>query len=261
MAEEALVGAGAGRGGGLGADGRRGDRGRGRPAATPGRLARCLGPGLHPHDAAGPARDVEGLLPGRGARPVEHPRGGPDPARRESLRRDADRGHVRVRPGVLRPLRPAAALPPARARPRLQAPRRAREPVSLRHRAGVAGEHDARARARRGAARLPRRRPRDLPAELGVRQDRLRRAPRLREARDRARLPDRAGGGDRRTGDRAVPRAGARHRAPSEAGPAAPREGLPGPGRAAVRADDHGPAGPGAAPGQDRRSACCRRST
>ena len=108
-----------------------------------GRLARRLGPGLHPHDAAGAARDVEALLPRGGARPRQHPRRGPRAARGEPLRRHADRGHVRLRAGLLRPLRAAAALPPARARPRLQAAGGAGEPVALRHRPGVAREHGA----------------------------------------------------------------------------------------------------------------------
>ena len=168
----------------------------------------ALGPALHPDHPAGAARDVEDLFPGRGARAGQHPGGGAGAARGQSLRRHADRGHVRVRAGVLRPLQPAAAVPPARARPGLQAAGRAREPVALRHGAGVAGEHGAGARARRGAARLPGRRPRDVQAHVGVGQDRLRREDRLRAAGHRARRADRAGGGDRRPGDRSVPRPG-----------------------------------------------------
>src|SRR5688500_4115616 len=142
---------------------------------------------------------------------------GPAAARRQPLRRDVDRGHVRVRPGLLRPLRSVAALPPARPRPRVQAAGGAREPVALRHGPGLAGEHEGRPRPRCRAARLPRRRPRDLPAHMGVRPDRLRGPPRLRAARDRAQLPDRAGGRDRRPGDRALPGPGPRPRAPSPA--------------------------------------------
>ena len=54
------------------------------------------------------------------------PAEGPGAARGQPLRRHADRGHVRVRAGVLRPLRAAAPLPPARPRPGLPAPGRAR---------------------------------------------------------------------------------------------------------------------------------------
>ena len=58
---------------------------------------------------------------------------------------------------------------------------------AVRDGAGLAGEHAARARARRRAARLSGRRPRDLPAQLALRRDRLRPPDRLRAARARAR--------------------------------------------------------------------------
>ena len=193
--------------------------------ARAGRLARRLGSRVHPHDAADAAPVLGRLLPRRGARAAQHPGRGPRPARGQPLRRHADRGHVRVRAGLLRPLRAAAALPPARPRPRVPAAGRRGDAVALRDRAGVAGEHGERARARRRAARLSRRRPRDLPPELGVRGDRLRRPHGLREARDRARRADRAGGGHRRPGDRALPRAGPPPRAAAAARQPAAAEG------------------------------------
>ena len=107
-------------------------------------------PAVHPHHAADAARVVGGLFPRRGPRPRQHPGRGPGAARGEPLRRHADRGHVRVLAGVLRPLRAAAPLPPARPRPGLPAAGGAREPVALRHRAGVAREHG---RARSSATR------------------------------------------------------------------------------------------------------------
>ena len=175
-----------------------------------GRLARRLGPRLHPHDAAGAARDVEALLPRRGARPRQHPRRGPGAARRQPLRRHADRRHVRVRAGVLRPLRAAAALPPARARPRLPGPGGAGQPVALRNGAGVAGEHGAarssatprcsstRAATTRPTGRAGSRRRSTSPAATGF----------ARLAIEHG-VPDRPGRGDRRPGDGAVPRPGA----------------------------------------------------
>ena len=95
------------------------------------------------------------------------PAEGPGAARGEPLRRHADRGHLRVLAGVLRPLRPAAPLPPARPRHGLPDSGRARLAVALRDRPGLAGEHGPRARARRRAARLSGRRPRDVPARAG----------------------------------------------------------------------------------------------
>ena len=70
---------------------------------------------------------------------------------------------------------------------------------------GLARQRARRVRPRRARARLPRRRLRDVPAQLALRPDRVRRPPGLRPARARARRADRAGGGDRRAGDRAVP--------------------------------------------------------
>ena len=80
-------------------------------------------------------------------------------------------------------------------------------------------------------------------------------------ARDGARRPDRPGRGDRRPGDRAVPRSGGAHRAGAAARPAAAAEGAPGADRAAVRRDR---ARPSAAASRCRRRSwcgCCRRST
>ena len=182
-------------------------------------------------------------------------------AGRQPLRRHADRRHVRLRPALLRPLRRRAALPPARPRPRLPGARRAREPEPLRHRARQPGQHARRAGPRRRAARLPGRRPRDLPAELGAGPDRLRGAHGLRQARARARHPDRARRGDRRPGDGAVPRPGPADLARAAARPGAAAEGVPGPGRAAVRPDAARPAAAVPAAVEDHDPACSRGST
>src|SRR6185436_19253924 len=203
---------------------------------------------------AGAASAVEAVLPGRGAGARQHPGRRAGAAGGQSLGRHPDRGHVRVRAGVLRRVRAAEALPPAGARPGVQAAGCAREPVALRDRAGVAREHGARARARLRAARLSGRRPRDVQTQLGVRQDRLRRPDRLRPAGDRARRADRAGGGDRRAGDRVVPGTGPAARATPAAGQPAQAEGVPGAGGAAVRLHGARPAGAGAAALQDRRA-------
>ena len=189
-----------------------------------GRLARRVGSGLHPHDPAGAARDVEALLPRRGARAGQHPGRGAGAARGEPLRRHPDRGHVRLRPGLLRPLRAAATLPPARPRPRLQAARRARQPVALRDRAGLAGEHaDERSSATPRCSSTPAATTRPT----GPRGSRARSTSPAASGFARLAIehgvPDRAGRGDRRPGDRALPRAGPRPRATSPARPPAAR--------------------------------------
>ena len=117
-----------------------------------------------------------------------------------------------------------------------------------------ASPDNMRAALDRGAALLvyPGRRPRDLPADLGAGPDRLRRAHRLRQARARARHPDRARGGDRRPGDGAVPRPGRPVLARAAARQGAAAEGVPGPGGAAVRPDAARPAAAVPAPVQDQ---------
>ena len=151
------------------------------------------------------------LLPRRGRGAGEHPGGRAVAARRQPLRRAADRRHVRVLGRLLRPLRARPALPPARPRRRRQEPAAGPDPA-LRRRAGLARQRARRVRPRRARARLPRRRLRDVPAQLAQRPDRVRRPPGLHQARARARRPDRPGGRHRRAGDGAVrhPRRSAR---------------------------------------------------
>ena len=216
------------------------------------RLARRPRPRVHPRRAARDPRLERRLLPRRGPRARGDPGRRPGAARRQPLRRHADRRHVRLLPALLRPLRRRPALPPARPRPRLPGARRAREPQPLRHGPGQPGQHARRAGPRRRAARVPGRRPRDLPAELGAGPDRLRGAHGLRQARARARHPDRARGGDRRPGDRAVPRPGRALLARAAARQGAAAEGVPGPGGAAVRPHAARPAAALPAPGEDQ---------
>ena len=166
-------------------------------------------PALHPHDAAGAAGDVEALLPRRrcGASTTSRAEG-------PVLLVGNHSGGTLIADtfvfaqALLRPLRPVAALPPAGARPRVQGAGRAGEPVAL-GTVPASPENMARALERDAALLVyPGRRPRDLPAHVGVGEDRLRRADGLRAARDRARRPDRPDRRDRRPGDRAVPRPG-----------------------------------------------------
>ena len=74
---------------------------------------------------------------------------------------------------------------------------------------------------------------------------------RLREARDRARRADRAGGGHRRPGDGAVPRARPPLRPAAAAGQAAAPQGAARAGGPAVRRDRARPARPHPAAGED----------
>ena len=65
------------------------------------------------------------LLPRRGARPGQHPRGRPGAAGRQPLRRQPDAGHDRLHARLLDLLRRRAALLPARPQPRARLPGRA----------------------------------------------------------------------------------------------------------------------------------------
>jgi len=87
------------------------------------------------------------------------------------------------------------------------------------------GEHATRARAALRSARLPRRRSRDLPALVGVQPDRLRRAHGLCQAGARDRHADRPRGGDRRPGDRPLPRSRRAPRLGTTARPAVSPQG------------------------------------
>ena len=82
-------------------------------------------------------------------------------------------------------------------------------PAQVRHGGGVAGERRQGALVGRRAARLPGRRLRGAPAVVGVAQGRLRRPQGLHPPGALEGRADRAGGVDRRPGDRAVPRAAA----------------------------------------------------
>ena len=146
----------------------------------------------------------EPLLPRRRARPPEHPGGGPGAARGQPLGRQPHARHARLHAGVQHLLRRRAALPPARPQPRAldAGPRQA---AQVRDRRGDARERPARARRGRRAARLPRRRLRGAPPELGVGEGGLRRPQGLHPARQGEEGAARAGGGHRRPGDRAVP--------------------------------------------------------
>ena len=96
-----------------------GARGRRRGAEPhPGRRPRRARPGLHPRDAAAAVAAVEPLLPRRGPRAGQHPRGGPGPAGRQPLRRQPDARHPRLHARLLRVLRRRAALLPAGPQPR-----------------------------------------------------------------------------------------------------------------------------------------------
>ena len=99
--------------------------------------------------------------------------------------------------------------------PGLRALRRA-----LRDGPGLAGQHGRGAPPRRRAARLPGRRPRDLPPVVGIGPDRLRGPDRVHQARAEAPDPDRPGG--RRSAGRRPHCSSAREAARSGA-PARPR--------------------------------------
>ena len=153
----------------------------------------------------------------------------------------------------------AAALPPARPRPRLPGPRRAREPEAVRHGPGHP-ETCARALTARRAARVSRRRPRDLPADVAAAEIDF--AGRTGFARLALELgapivPVVAIGGQETAlflgqGQRIS-------RALSWTGCAA--EGVPGPGRAAVRRHAARPAAAEYRCPPRSRSRCCRGST
>ena len=91
------------------------------------------------------------------------------------------------------------------ARSRVQVPRGESARAAVRHDPGVAGEHEAGAAPRRCASRVPRRRPRDLQAVVGVQRSGVRRPNGIHRARARAQRPDRPGRRHRRSRDCAVP--------------------------------------------------------
>ena len=87
-----------------------GPRAAGRP-----RRAR---PRLHPRDAPAPVAAVLAVVPRRGPRPRQHPRGGAGAARRQPLGRQPAGRHVRLHARVQHLLRGRARVPPARPQPR-----------------------------------------------------------------------------------------------------------------------------------------------
>ena len=200
------------------------------------------------------------LLPRRGRRPGQHPRRRARAARRQPLGRHADRRHVRLRAGLLRPLR-----------------RRPRASTSSRTTSCSRSPALARAASRYGtvpASPENMRRALDRDAALLVYpggdhetyrpswesdRDRLRRAHRLRPARDGAGRADRPGRGDRRAGDGAVPRPGQAGRPRCSGSTGAAAEGVPGADRAARRRHAARPAAAHPAARQDHASACSRR--
>ena len=159
--------------------GRRGERARGgRPASGalaravagavqqphPGRRPRRARPRLHPRDAAAAVAARQPLLPRRGPRAGQHPRGRPGPARRQPLRRQP---HARHASSSRSPSTPTSASSGAfyqlahnlvLSMPGLGFLRKygtvAASPENAAQGAGL----------RRGAARLPRRRLRGPPA-------------------------------------------------------------------------------------------------
>ena len=194
-----------------------------------GRLARRVGSAVHPDHAAGAARDVEVYFRAEVRGLDNIPAEGPVLLVGQPLRRHADRGHVRVRAGVLRPLRAAAPLPPARARPGLQAAGGARRacrataPCRRRRRTWArALERDAALLVYPGGDHETYR-PSGSPAKI----DFAGRTGFVRLAH-RARRADRAGRGDRRAGDGAVPRPGPAHRQAAAARQPAAAEGAAG---------------------------------
>ena len=84
----------------------------------PDRRPRRARPGLHPRVAAAPVAARLAVLPRRGARPRQHPRGGRRAARRQPLGRQPDAGHRRLHARLLLLLRRRAALLPAGPQPR-----------------------------------------------------------------------------------------------------------------------------------------------
>ena len=87
-------------------------------AARAHRGPRRARPRLHPRDAAAAVDAREPLLPRRGARPPEHPGGGPGAAGGQPLGRQPHARHARLHARVQHLLRRRAALPPARPQPR-----------------------------------------------------------------------------------------------------------------------------------------------
>ena len=155
------------------------DRGPARPAARRGRLGRGADPAARARPptstSATPTTSATrsrwcgwwpAVVPGRGAPPGADPRQGPRAPGRQPQRRQPHARHPRPHPGLHLVLRRRAALLPARAQPRRAAPAR-RDAAQVRDRRREPGERPPGAVDRRGAARLPRRRPRGVPAVAG----------------------------------------------------------------------------------------------
>ena len=141
-----------------------------------------------------------GEVPG----PREHPRGGPVAARGQPLRRHADRGHVRLHDEFYEHFGPgrrfhqlahdiAARMPGIG---HLAASARCAPPTTTRGRRSSG----------RARARLSRRRLRDVPPDVALGPDRVRRPQGLHQAGAGGGRADRAGRCDRRPGDRALRR-------------------------------------------------------
>ena len=183
----------------------------------------------------------------------EIPADEPGAAGRQPLRRHADRRHVRLLAALLRPLR-------RRPRASTSSPTTSssRSPACARASAASARCPPTRTTCARALDRdaallvYPGGDHETYRPTLGAGPDRLRRAHGLRQARARARHPDRAGRGDRRPGDGAVPRPGRPHLARAAARQGAAAEGVPGPGGAAVRPHAARPAAALPAAGQDQ---------
>ena len=180
--------------------------GRAGAEAHPDRRPRRARPRLHPRDAARPVAARELLLPRRRARPAttsraegpvllvgNHSGGNMTPGH--------DRLHARVQP-------PTSGSSGASTSSPTTSCSRCRASASLRKYGTVARRHENAAqgaRDRRRAARLPGRRLRGAPPELGLGEGRLQRPQGLHPAGARQGRADRPGGVDRRPGDGAVP--------------------------------------------------------
>ena len=126
-----------------------------------------------------------------------------------------------------------------------------RLPAQVRHGRRVAGERPQGAARRRGGARLPRRRLRGPPPDLGAPPRRLRRPQGLHPARAAGERPDRPGRRRRRPGDLDLPLARRGARARAEPRPAVPPEGPADLAGAAVGPQRRRHARPRPAAGQD----------
>ena len=165
-------------------------------------------------------------------------------------------GHGRLHARLQHLLRRRAALLPAGPQPRaLDARASASCASTARWRPRPANAAKALESGRR-AARLPGRRLRGAPAELGVRAGRLRRPQGLHPARARARRADRAGGVGRRPGDGALPQPRRAARQAAAARPDVPAEGAADLAGAALGAERRRHARPLAAARRRSRSRC-----